>query len=57
MGRILDAATSLFSLIPVMPAKGNHDGDLFLEFFALPDNGPRVPSGEFYSLITGMLIL
>lgn len=52
-GEFLDAATGLFSLIPVMPAKGNHDGDLFLEFFALPDNGPRVPSGEFYSFDYG----
>lgn len=52
-GEFLDAAAGLFSLIPVMPAKGNHDGSLFSEFFALPDNGPRGLSGEFYSFDYG----
>ena len=49
----LDAATSVFSRIPVMPAKGNHDKELFVEFFALPDNGPPGISGSFYSFDYG----
>ena len=49
----LNAATGVFSRIPVMPAKGNHDGDLFLEFFALPENGPQVINEIFYSFDYG----
>jgi Icc-related predicted phosphoesterase len=52
-GEFLDAASDVFSRIPVMPAKGNHDGDLFVEFFALPDNGSGGASGEFYSFDYG----
>jgi len=52
-GEFLDAAKGVFSLIPMMPAKGNHDGSLFLEFFALPDNGPQGVSGKFYSFDYG----
>lgn len=52
-GEFLDAATEVFSRIPVMPARGNHDGSLFLDFFALPDNGPRGVSEQFYSFDYG----
>lgn len=52
-GEFLDAATGVFSRIPVMPAKGNHDGELFLDFFALPDNGSQDVSGTFYSFDYG----
>ena len=41
-GQFLDAATGVFSLIPVMPALGNHDGSMYLNFFALPENGGRL---------------
>lgn len=49
----LDAATAVFSRIPMMPAKGNHDGNMFLEFFTLPDNGPQVIYETFYSFDYG----
>ncbi len=50
----LSAATGVFSQIPMMPAKGNHDGDLFFEFFALPENGPQGLFGNcFYSFDYG----
>lgn len=49
----LGAATGVFSRIPVMPAKGNHDGELFFEFFALPDNGPPGIYQNFYSFDYG----
>jgi hypothetical protein len=52
-GEFLDAATGVFSRIPMMPAKGNHDGSLFSEFFSLPDNGPQGVSGTFYSFDYG----
>lgn len=52
-GEFLDAATGVFSRIPAMPAKGNHDKELFVEYFALPDNGPPGISGEFYSFDYG----
>jgi len=52
-GEFLDAATGVFSRVPVMPAKGNHDGELFNEFFVLPVNGPRGVSGNFYSFDYG----
>ncbi|NLB53945.1 MAG: metallophosphoesterase family protein [Syntrophomonadaceae bacterium] len=50
----LGAASSVFSRIPMMPAIGNHDGEMFLEFFALPDNGPQgLFSSCFYSFDYG----
>ncbi|MGI6413028.1 MAG: fibronectin type III domain-containing protein [Syntrophomonadaceae bacterium] len=50
----LDAASDVFSRIPMMPAMGNHDGDLFIEFFALPENGPQdVIEDCFYSFDYG----
>jgi hypothetical protein len=52
-GEFINAATGLFSRIPMMPAKGNHDGELFAEFFSLPDNGPRGVSETFYSFDYG----
>jgi hypothetical protein len=52
-GEFLNAATGVFSRIPVMPAKGNHDQDLFFEFFALPENGPQTINGAFYSFDYG----
>ncbi|MDD4237284.1 MAG: metallophosphoesterase family protein [Desulfotomaculaceae bacterium] len=52
-GQFLDAATGLFSRIPVMPAMGNHDGSMYLNFFALPDNGPEGFKQEFYSFDYG----
>ncbi|TEB08063.1 Alkaline phosphatase precursor [Pelotomaculum schinkii] len=52
-GQFLAAATVLFSRIPVMPAMGNHDGDMYLDFFALPDNGPEGLKQEFYSFDYG----
>ncbi|KGP77277.1 hypothetical protein JT05_00125 [Desulfosporosinus sp. Tol-M] len=52
-GQFLDAATGVFSRIPVMPTKGNHDGSLYLKYFALPDNGPEGLKQEFYSFDYG----
>lgn len=53
-GDFLGAATGVFSQIPMMPAKGNHDGNLFLDFLALPDNGPQGVIGScFYSFDYG----
>lgn len=53
-GEFLNAAASIFSGIPMLPAKGNHDKDLFLDFFSLPDNGPRNVIGNcFYSFDYG----
>lgn len=50
----LGAASSVFSRIPMMPAIGNHDGEMFLGFFALPDNGPQGLYGNcFYSFDYG----
>ncbi len=50
----LSAATGVFSRIPMMPARGNHDGELFFEFLALPDNGPHGLFGNcFYSFDYG----
>ncbi len=48
-GQFLDAAAGVFSRIPLMPAMGNHDGYMYLQFFALPDNGPDGLQQEFYS--------
>lgn len=52
-GQFLDAATGVFSKIPVMPAMGNHDGAMFLNFFALPANGPAGLQQVFYSFDYG----
>lgn len=52
-GEFLDAAAGLFSKIPVMPAMGNHDGSMYLKFFALPDNSPDGLKKEFYSFDYG----
>ena len=52
-GEFLGAATEVFSQIPVMPAKGNHDGELFYGFFVLPENGPQDISDIFYSFDYG----
>lgn len=52
-GQFLDAAAGVFSRIPVMPAMGNHDGTMFLRFFALPDNGPEGIKQVFYSFDYG----
>ena len=49
----LTAATGVFSQIPMMPAKGNHDKELFTDFFALPDNGPAGYTDIFYSFDYG----
>ncbi|MGI6631381.1 MAG: fibronectin type III domain-containing protein [Bacillota bacterium] len=49
----LDAATGVFSKIPVMPTMGNHDGLMYVKFFALPDNGPEGLKQEFYSFDYG----
>ena len=51
-GEFLDAATGMFSRIPMMPAKGNHDGSMFSEFLTLPENGPQ-EQGLFYSFDYG----
>lgn len=49
----LTAATGVFSRIPMMPAKGNHDKELFCDFLALPDNGPAGLQEIFYSFDYG----
>lgn len=51
--QFLDAAAGVFSRIPVMPAMGNHDGTMYLKFFALPDNGPEGLKQTFYSFDYG----
>lgn len=52
-GEFLGAAAGLFSWIPLMPAMGNHDGSMYLNFFALPNNGPVGLKQEFYSFDYG----
>lgn len=52
-GQFLDAATGVFSLIPVLPTLGNHDGSMYMKFFALPQNGPAGLEQEFYSFDYG----
>ncbi|MEN6325443.1 MAG: S-layer homology domain-containing protein [Syntrophomonas sp.] len=52
-GQFLDAAAGTFSRLPVMPTMGNHDGFMYLKFFALPDNGPEGFKQEFYSFDYG----
>ncbi|OPZ74242.1 MAG: Alkaline phosphatase precursor [Firmicutes bacterium ADurb.Bin456] len=52
-GQFLDAATGVFSFIPVQPALGNHDGNMYMNFFALPQNGPAGLEQEFYSFDYG----
>ncbi len=51
--QFLDAATDYFSQIPLMPTLGNHDGYMYLQFFALPANGPEGLKQEFYSFDYG----
>lgn len=52
-GQFLNVATGTFSRIPVMPAMGNHDGIMYVNFFALPDNGPEGLKQSFYSFDYG----
>ena len=52
-GQFLDAASPYFSQIPFMPTLGNHDGLMYLNFFALPANGPEGLKQEFYSFDYG----
>jgi hypothetical protein len=52
-GEFLDAASGVFSRIPLMPTLGNHDGTMYKNFFALPDNGPAGLEQEFYSFDYG----
>ena len=52
-GEFLDAATVLFSRVPMLPTMGNHDGNMYLKFFSLPDNGPSGLKQEFYSFDYG----
>jgi len=51
--QFIGAATGLFSRIPFMPAMGNHDGDFYLDFFTLPENGPASLEEKFYSFDYG----
>lgn len=51
--QFLDSATRVFSRIPMMPTLGNHDGYMYLKFFALPTNGPEGLQQEFYSFDYG----
>lgn len=51
--QFLDAAQNMFAHIPVMPTLGNHDGSMYLNFFALPTNGPAGLQQEFYSFDYG----
>jgi hypothetical protein len=52
--QFIDRATCVFSRIPMLPARGNHDGNLFLGFFSLPENGPQGVIGNcFYSFDYG----
>ena len=55
-----DAASSVFSRIPLMAANGNHESnfpsgkpELYLDSFALPENGPEGFNEEFYSFDSG----
>lgn len=52
-GQFLDAATRAFSRIPVMPTIGNHDGYMYLKFFALSNNGPGGFEQTVYSFDYG----
>ncbi|MGS0746303.1 fibronectin type III domain-containing protein [Syntrophomonas erecta subsp. sporosyntropha] len=52
-GQFLDAASGVFSRMPMMPTMGNHDGGMYLKFFALPTNGPDGLQPEFYSFDYG----
>jgi hypothetical protein len=56
----LDAATSVFSRIPLLPTNGNHESnflsgkpELYLDTFTLPRNGPKGFEEEFYSFDYG----
>jgi hypothetical protein len=52
-GQFLDAASGYFSKVSLMPAWGNHDGSMYYNFFALPDNGPAGLKKDFYSFDYG----
>jgi DMSO/TMAO reductase YedYZ molybdopterin-dependent catalytic subunit len=52
-GQFLDAVAGVFSRIQMMPTMGNHDGAMYSNFFALPDNGPIGLTQEFYSFDYG----
>lgn len=56
-GQFLDAATGVFSRIPVMPAMGNHDGSMYLDFLPYRVMVLQDWSRSFTPLITEMLIL
>ena len=53
----LSQATSVFAGIPMMTAIGNHEttvkADMYLKMLALPQNGPKGVSEEFYSFDYG----
>lgn len=48
-GQFLTAATPVLARIPMMPTLGNHEGYMYTNFMALPDNGPAGLKQEFYS--------
>ncbi|SHH97985.1 3',5'-cyclic AMP phosphodiesterase CpdA [Sporobacter termitidis DSM 10068] len=57
---VLKDASPLFSKIPLMPVNGNHESnfpsgkpELYLDMFALPENGPDGFKKEFYSFDAG----
>ncbi len=52
-GQFMEAAGKMFSEIPLLPTLGNHDGSMYLNFFALPVNGPTDLQKEFYSFDYG----
>lgn len=51
--QFIDAGTQVFSQIPMMAARGNHDGTMYDSCLALPNNGPTGLKGEFYSFDYG----
>ncbi|MGI6486027.1 MAG: metallophosphoesterase family protein [Tepidanaerobacteraceae bacterium] len=54
MATIFLAASPVFKGLSLMPAVGNHDDEeLFRQFFALPQNGPKGYEETFYSFDYG----
>ncbi len=54
--QLFSAAAGVLDHIPLMPAAGNHessDSDLFLKYFALPQNGPAGYEERHYSFDYG----
>jgi len=56
----MESASPVFSNLPIMPTNGNHESnfpsgkpELYLDVYALPENGPEGFSGEFYSFDYG----